>query len=380
MYANLSNIDDPTTAMIRPSNILACTALVICATSCSGAPEPSRPIIHDMDPPDPPDTSHEDMGRAVMDMTGPDQTPAPSRALVRAIVGDPADAGVEPLGPGLILMGGGPDVDEAFEWWRARVNGGDVVVLRASGSDGYNDYLFSDIGGAHSVETLLVTTRTLAEDPYVAATVGAAEGIFIAGGDQSVYLESWRDTALSRALRKAWSRGAVIGGTSAGCAILGEHVFAASRGTMTSEQALGDPYHERATLEGAFLPTDVNRSMLTDTHFYERDRLGRLVALLARLVRDGVDDTPFGLGIDEGTAVVIDARGLATVLGDDYVYVMDGSTTAERCVPGEPLQIDGVRYVRLESGDTFSVVDRSGLTFDRTLDARDGTIIGDDLY
>ena len=72
--------------------------------------------------------------------------PTPPAGLRHWVTGEDADAEVTPLGPGLILMGGGGEPDEAFEWWRNLLAAGDVVVLRASGSDGYNDYLFAEIG------------------------------------------------------------------------------------------------------------------------------------------------------------------------------------------------------------------------------------------
>ena len=131
-----------------------------------------------------------------------DAMPLPPPDLVRWLVGNPGDAIVESR-RGLILMGGGTDVDAAFEWQRDRMSGGDVVVLRATGADGYNDYLFSDIGGVDSVETLLVPTRELADAPYVRWALEHAEAIFIAGGDQSVYLAAWKDGPVEDALEAA---------------------------------------------------------------------------------------------------------------------------------------------------------------------------------
>ncbi len=61
-------------------------------------------------------------------------------------------------------MGGGAEVDAAFTRAAQRAPQGDVLVLRASGADGYQDYLFTEIGGFDSVETLLVDRRALAED------------------------------------------------------------------------------------------------------------------------------------------------------------------------------------------------------------------------
>src|SRR5688572_3768119 len=76
----------------------------------------------------------------VADATSPDAMPPELPAdLMRWIVGNPGDVAARPTG-GVILMGGGTDVDAAFAWQRDRIDGGDVVVLRASGADGYNDY------------------------------------------------------------------------------------------------------------------------------------------------------------------------------------------------------------------------------------------------
>lgn len=316
---------------------------------------------------------------AVADL-GRDMAPEPPAALTRYLTGEAADAAVTPDGPGFILMGGGPDVDAAFAWWRPRIAGGDVVVLRASGEDGYNPYLYTDIGGADSVETLLVTSRELADDPYVARQVERAEGIFIAGGDQARYLELWGQTALSDALARAHQRGAIIGGTSAGCAILGQFVFSAERGTIYSDEALVDPYDDHLTLARDFVAFEVLGGVITDTHFYERDRMGRLVTFLARLRQDGLSDSPLGLGIDEATALVIDASGQATVLGEGYVYAVEAEPAPSMCRAGAPLEYADVPYARLGDGDTFSLPGREGLVLDRALGASGGELIGEDIY
>ncbi len=57
---------------------------------------------------------------------------------------------------GIVLAGGGLDNDKAMQWMLMRAQGGDVVVLRATQSDGYNDYFFSELGvTVNSVETIL---------------------------------------------------------------------------------------------------------------------------------------------------------------------------------------------------------------------------------
>tara|TARA_R110002096_G_scaffold42143_3_gene113576 strand:- start:58471 stop:59541 length:1071 start_codon:yes stop_codon:yes gene_type:complete len=279
---------------------------------------------------------------------------APS-ALVHWITGDADDAVVVPTGPALFLAGGGSDQDEGFAWAAELAPQGDLVVLRTSGSDGYNDYLYSDIGGFNSVETLLVDTRALAEDAYVAWTIEHAEVIFMAGGDQWTYLNTWRGTAVQTALAEAWERGAVIGGTSAGCAVLGEFAFSAENDTVYSSEALADPYNEFMTLERGFLAYPLLAGVITDTHFGARDRMGRLAGFLARIITDGLHANPIGLGIDEATAVLVSSDGSARVIGNGSVYLLSATAAPSQCESGLPLSFAGLTYRVLNNGDTLSL-------------------------
>ena len=70
----------------------------------------------------------------------------PAQTFTNWIIGDTSDARVEDYQAGLVLAGGGPDNDNAMQWMLQRANGGDVLVLRASRSDGYNTYFFRDLG------------------------------------------------------------------------------------------------------------------------------------------------------------------------------------------------------------------------------------------
>nr|MCU0404901.1 hypothetical protein [Chitinophagaceae bacterium] len=76
------------------------------------------------------------------------------------ITGDTADIKTA-TSPGLLLAGGGGDVDEAMRWLLQRSGGGDVVIIRASGGTGYNKYLY-ELGKVNSVESLLINSRELA--------------------------------------------------------------------------------------------------------------------------------------------------------------------------------------------------------------------------
>lgn len=273
----------------------------------------------------------------------------PPAGLVHWVTGDPSDADVQPTGPGMILMGGGVEPDAAFHWWVDLLSGGDVVVLRASGSDGYNDYLFEDIGGIDSVETLLLDDRALADDPYVLQQLASAEALFIAGGDQADQLAAWQGTGVERALEDVLVRGGVLGGTSAGLAILSDRAFAAREGTITSDQALADPFHARMSFEDDFLDVPWLDGTVTDSHFAERDRLGRLAAFVARSVQDGLGSAFTGLGLDESTALVVGPDGEGRVVGDGRLHVVHRVGLPERCEAGEPLSVD-LQYISYGNG------------------------------
>ena len=143
-------------------------------------------------------------------------TAASAQSYTSYLVGDVADVETEPFNR-TVLAGGGGDSDAAMISFLSAADGGDVVVLRASGSDGYNDYLYADLGiTVNSVETIVFHDASAAGEEYVQTQIANAEAIFIAGGDQSVYVEYWKDNAIEDLLN---NHEGPIGGTSAGMAI-----------------------------------------------------------------------------------------------------------------------------------------------------------------
>jgi cyanophycinase len=152
---------------------------------------------------------------------------------------------------GVAMMGGGSDLDEAFRWLCNQGNGGDFLILRASGDDDYNSYV-NGLCKANSVATLIISDRTAAENPIVAETIRKAEVLFIAGGDQANYIRGWKGTAVEKAINDHIAAGKPVGGTSAGLAVLGQFVYGALADKpddkdLVSPQVLQDPYFERVT-------------------------------------------------------------------------------------------------------------------------------------
>ena len=151
--------------------------------------------------------------------------------------------------PGTVLMGGGTDVDTAFQWMCGRSGNGDFLVIRATGTDAYNPYIQQLCPNENSVATLIIPNASAANDSFVMSTIQQAEAIWIAGGDQSNYINFWQGTPVQSALNAAIAHGVPIGGTSAGMYVLSQFVYTALRSQgATSSQSLADPYNRYITL------------------------------------------------------------------------------------------------------------------------------------
>ena len=246
-------------------------------------------------------------------------------------------------------MGGGNDVDEAFQWMAERGGGGDMVILRSSGADGYNDYLM-DLVKPNSVESIVLKDRQASFAPEIAAKIDGAEAIFLAGGDQADYVNFWKDTPVQEALQRAILRGVPLGGTSAGLAVLGDQIFSAQQGGLDPEEVLANPTDERISLEGRLVDLPFMDGILTDTHFSQRRRLGRLAGFLAHS-----QGQIRGVGVDEATAVLVEPDGQGRVVGKNSAYFVTPPGPAEVFEPGQPLTYRNLGILRLRPGETVNL-------------------------
>ncbi|MEO6681358.1 MAG: cyanophycinase [Ginsengibacter sp.] len=237
------------------------------------------------------------------------------------IIGDTSDIQTNTKA-GLVIMGGSTDVDAAFQWMIERSGGGDVVIIRASGTDAYNSYI-NKLGKVNSVETLKIDSRKLAGDDGVARVIKNAEMLFIAGGDQSDYMEYWKGSKVMEAINYLLNEKKVpVGGTSAGAAILGNYYYSGERASVTSTSALANPFSMDITLyKDDFIKAPFLQNVLIDQHFSQRNREGRLVVFMGRIMSDW-QKTPYGIGVDEKTAVCIDENGIAQVVGTNKAYFL----------------------------------------------------------
>ena len=282
----------------------------------------------------------------------PASTKTSTPAYDRYLTGSAANVD-RPVKGGLLLAGGGTDVQDAFRWLIDRAGGGDIVILRASGADGYHNFI-QRLGTVDSIESIVFKSREASQDPSILQSLNGADAIFLAGGDQSNYVEYWKDTPVEDAIHRAAKRGAPVGGTSAGLAVLSEFGFSAINGSVTSEAALADPFSDRITLERDFLKLPYLAGIVTDSHFVERDRLGRTLVFLARMAAEGTVPAR-AIAIDRETAVLVDASGSATIAGNGPAFFLRTTKPASVLKPGTPLAIAGIEAYRAEAGASFDL-------------------------
>jgi cyanophycinase-like exopeptidase len=301
--------------------------------------------------------------------------------LVTFLNGNPVQSTRPPVGgPAVLLMGGGTEVDAAFtQNGYPIVNGGDIVVLRASGGNGYQTYMYSELVAQlppelqatlqpNSVETLLVDTVSKANSAYVANAVSKANMIWLAGGDQSQYTQFWRGTALAAAVKQAYARGAVVGGTSAGMVVNGEWMYDPGALTaVTSAEAVANPYRPSVILTTDLFALPLGFNLVPEPHFANRDRMGRLLTFMARVRQDALSSLVYGIGLDECASLFIDRNLLGTfqrqtspcsstvVSANGYILREDRRGTQRvQVAPGLPLIYRNVQRHKLTAnGQTF---------------------------
>lgn len=278
------------------------------------------------------------------------------------IAGNPADAAPAPgLSPGLVLMGGGLDVDAAFQWMCQRAGGGDFVVIRTTGTDAYNPYIQQLCPQMDSVETIIITSTTGANSQYVRDHIHNAEALFIAGGDQSTYVSLWRGTAVQAEVNYLLdTKGVPVGGTSAGLAVLSQFIYTGAIGSVTSSQALANPFHRYVTLDRDLFDSALGADTLYDSHFVTRDRMGRLIVFLARIIDNGWSALPRGVGIDEETALLVLPDGAGTMVGVGAAYFLQAPGPAQVLAPKIPLTYTGIGVYKVPQGGTFDLSTWSG--------------------
>jgi cyanophycinase len=254
----------------------------------------------------------------------------------------------------LLAIGGAEDKlrqREILARFAALAGGTDARVVIISTASSLGDVaadryraVFASLGMTDS-EGMRPLNREEAQDPRLAARIAQATGIFLTGGNQLRLASVVAGTRLGAALVEQHRRGAVVAGTSAGASALSSHMIAFGRS--------GPSPRQRMAQLGAGL--GLLPDMLIDQHFTERNRIGRLEALVAH------SPSLLALGIDEDTAALIGPDRVLEVIGKGSVTILDGSnlvTDAHEVARHRPLMVSGVLLHVLTSGYRFDLRSR----------------------
>ena len=185
-------------------------------------------------------------------------------------------------------------------------------------------------------------TRAQANDETAALAIRDATGIFLTGGNQLRLSSTIGGTRLADAVLDQFRQGAVVAGTSAGASAMSSHMIAFGASGAT-------PKHRMAQIAAGL---GVLPGVIVDQHFQQRNRLGRLLSLIAQ------NPCLLGLGVDEDTAGVVGPDHVMEVIGRGSITVVDGArseTDAWEVNGHRPLMISGVVLHSLPAGYRFDL-------------------------
>lgn len=235
-----------------------------------------------------------------------------------------------------------------------------AIVPTASGiEDAGQRYKALFLGlGAASVEVAYIADREAAFDAETIAPLADATGIFMTGGNQMRLAAILGGSPVEAAIHARHAAGAVVAGTSAGASILSRHMVATGAGGHGPRQRMAQLAAGFGLVGGAII----------DQHFRQRDRIGRLLSLVA------LNPGQLGLGIDEDTAALIAADGTLEVLGRGTVLIIDGrrmvSDVAQQPI-GRPINVADVTLHALADGARYDLTTHRPLPFPARPEADD---------
>ena len=260
----------------------------------------------------------------------------------------------------VMMVGGGGEnygawSDEPYGWFVEKAGYGKIINIDVDEtSDWYPSY-FESLGANITSHDLQIATIEEANNFSVFQELLSADGIFIEGGDQWDYVSTWKNTYVQTAIQTIYENGGVIGGTSAGLAVLGEVVFDGQNGSLTSDQAAYNPYHYRVSITDDFL--DILPGVFTDSHFNERGRLARLTVMLARRNQDNDEDL-LGIGVEYKTAFCVDENMIGTVHGEMVTIIHQSDSSEIQCIANEPPRFTNIVFNQLLDGDQYDLSSR----------------------
>lgn len=207
--------------------------------------------------------------------------------------------------------------------------------------------IFTDMG-AKEIEIVDVRDREQGDSSEWRSFVETCTGVFMTGGDQLRLCGLMADTPIMEIVRQRAQLGEItLAGTSAGAAVMGEHMIAGGGSGESPNRSLVD-----MTSGLGIIP-----EVIVDQHFHNRNRMARLMSAIACY------PDRLGLGIDEDTCAMFEGDGTFQALGKGTVTVIDPGELTHTNQPDigttDPLSIHNLRVHVLSQGDRYHLHKRS---------------------
>lgn len=250
----------------------------------------------------------------------------------------------------LFIVGGGAQPAGLVQEFVTRAGGAGtarIVVFAMASADGARsgEAKAADLRKLGASARALWLTREQANEDSVAAVLRDATGVWFGGGDQNRLAAILRGTKVERAIHERFRVGAVVGGTSAGAAVLSYPMITGD------ELQRRDSTESWTRIKRGTVQTDSGFSLLTnaivDQHFVRRKRHNRLLSLVL------ADAPHLGVGIDEGTALIVEPDGRWRVAGASAAVIYDARESQRTDAGATVLGATGVRMHVLPAGATF---------------------------
>lgn len=256
----------------------------------------------------------------------------------------------------LFIIGGGERPEslmKTFVGLAGRFGSGKVIVFPMASSvpDETGPGLVEEFKrlGARDVECHNLSREQALRDDSAKILDGVG-GIFFSGGDQSRHMAVLLQTPVHRRLLELYEEGCVIGGTSAGAAVMSEVMITGDEKRKVEEG------HEFETIEaGNIIATEglgFLKTAVVDQHFVTRKRHNRLISLI------GEKPELLGVGIDESTAILVGPKEIFEVSGEKCVVVYDASAAAVKISPSRSISFSGLIMHVLLPGDRYDLKTR----------------------
>jgi cyanophycinase len=265
-----------------------------------------------------------------------------------------APAAAAPARGHLMIVGGGPIPREVTRHFVTLASAGGkariAVLPMASSVASTGPEKVAELRALGAEAFVLVIDRTNADADSVQRLLRDATAIWFPGGDQSRITRAMSGTRAEAALREVWLRGRVIGGTSAGAAVMSATMITGDERRLGGSRPPSDSSQAYITIDRDNIVTSPGFGLvdyaIVDQHFVRRKRQNRLLSLV--LEQPGL----IGVGIDESTALLVRPDGLWEILGESVAVIFDArGGTVTRAT--ETLGASDIRMHVLPPGSIF---------------------------